>query len=289
MAIKDIQPLWGIIGTGNASVPDDLKSNVSTLTHESLFLPGMSNVYSLTENSFSQSATKIGQYLPGINFYTQAVFNAYNIARPGRTGYSGFGDYSGRTSLALYKKWMELSTSASSAANIINLVWTDVAANTVVGTKGWVSDDALQKRGTESGGDRVPVIVYHKRVQYKIPFAIPAFIVIAVMVALFASTVSLSIMGKTGTGKLRRFLDTMSTGRTIGIFLWPESTDLRTDAWVKTVGKRKVTASREGVFTPDDFSSEREQNGSDGSRDQRSTEKSTIAVQQGLLDHTARD
>jgi hypothetical protein len=269
MSLGDMQPLWGIIGTGNTSIPPDLESKVSTLAAESLRLPGVVNMV------FNPSPS--GQYLPGVNFYTQALFMAYNIARPCQAGYSGLGDYSGRTSIALYSKWQQLSTSAATAASIINMVWTDVAANAVVGTKGWADNNVLQKRDARVA-NQVPVTAYHKRVQYKIPFAFPAFVVIATTVAVVTITVTLWAMRKTGTGKLRQLLDTMSTGRTIGMFLWPESsTNLKTDAWVETVGMKQAAIAADGVFTADGPRVGLE-------KVQTREHKSHVAVEEGLLD-----
>lgn len=291
--IVNLQPLWGIIGTSNASVPDDLKSNISTLAKESLRLPGVQNLYSLLESTWKPNPSRVGQYLPGVNFYTQALLGAYAIARPNQPGHEGLGDsmgdYSGHTNLAMFSKWRDLSASASKAASIINLVWADVAANAVVGTKGWGS--SIQKRDSDSDSDRVPVTVYHKSVQYKIPFAVPAFIVIAVTVGVIAATISLSAMQRTGTGKLRRLLDTTSTGRTITIFLWPETAkDMKTDVWVKAVGKRKVTVSRDGAYrAEDDDGSEPEKDTTVEDSGQRPPEKSQVAVQQGLLDACERN
>lgn len=75
-----------------------------------------------------------------MDFYVQALQNAFTIANPGSlgyAGYAGYADYSGLTAgLALYRKWQALSMNAVGAAQIVNLVWTDIAANSVVGTRG---------------------------------------------------------------------------------------------------------------------------------------------------------
>ena len=256
-------PLWGILGTGASAadiIPAALSThrNLTTILSPSLNLPGvLTQDSSITGTDFSP--IKTGQNLPGVDFYTSALQNTFTIRRPGSLGYEGYGDYSGRTGLALYKKWQRLSENAEGAAEIVKLVWTDIAANSVVGTKGWglraaEGEGGLRKRdGNGDGGDElVKVTVYRRRVRYVLPYMVPAIVVLALAVSVLATWVVLMAMGRTGPAKLRRLLDATSPGRILGGFLWPgkAATVRGTNEWVKAVGTRVVivgTASGDAV------------------------------------------
>ncbi|KAJ6442666.1 alpha-L-fucosidase [Purpureocillium lavendulum] len=246
LTIGNAQPLWGVLGTANTTVDDSIKRNVTTITQETLRLPGLSDDLTLLLTGSLTDKSRDGQNLPGIGFYAQALDNAYGIARPGVTAY---GDYSGQTSLALFAKWQLLSRNVVDAAQIINLVWTDVAANAVVGTKGWSLTSVaagLSKRATDGvKSDLVPVTVFRKQVRYRVPFAVPAFVVLAVAVAILVAVIVLLATGRTGLGTLRRLLDATSPGRLISQSLWPEeASGLNTGDWVKRIGPRKVVVTK---------------------------------------------
>lgn len=135
-SLMDAQPLWGLLGPSNTSgAISSLAANMSTVRQEDLRLPGIVNAHSVL-GGIDYIPSTPGQNLPGVDFHVQALQNAFTIARPGSVGYAGYADYSGMTGLALYTKWRNLSASAEGAAAIIKLVWTDIAAKSVVGTKG---------------------------------------------------------------------------------------------------------------------------------------------------------
>ena len=46
-------------------------------------------------------------------------------------------DYTAKSNLAVYATWQENSRNPAMVLKIINLVWTYIAANAVVGTWGW--------------------------------------------------------------------------------------------------------------------------------------------------------
>lgn len=174
-------------------------------------------------------------------------------------GWNGGADFSGYTSLALFAKWQQLSRTPADAAKIINLVWTDVAANTVAGTKGWGLPSAAAVAKAAKVGARadpalllteveVPIVVYEKYIRYRIPFAVPAFLVLGLTVAVLIALIVLLIAGRTGSNLMRRFLEDISVGRAMGVLLWPEKKKgLGTEEWVESVGTRSVTIGREGI------------------------------------------
>jgi hypothetical protein len=252
--LSEAQPLWGILPPNTAAIPPSLANNLTTTRLPSLRLPGiLTSTTSLLLTSNDYNPSRLGQYLPAVDFYGQALQNAFTIRRPGSVGYEGYADYSGMTGLALYKKWQALSKSAEGAAEIVKLVWTDIAANSVVGTRGWGLDGspegadggvgAVRKKRDANGDDAVVLVtVYRRRVRYRLPYMAPAVVVLALAVGVLGTWLVLLVMGRTGPAKMRRFLDATSPGRILGGFLWPgkAATVGRTDEWVKTVGTRVV-------------------------------------------------
>lgn len=248
--VSDVAPLWGVLGTATSAAAGDLATNVSTTAQRSLRLPGALGAYSLLLTGGEFAPQRMGQNVPGADFYGQALMNAFGVTRPGYGGgggYEGYGDYSGRTGLALYSKWRELSDGgAEDVSAIVNLVWTDIAANSVVGTKGW----GLGSDADAGAPPAVPVTAYRRRVRYRIPYAVPGFVVLAEAAVALAVAIVLLVAGRTGPRKLRTLLESTSAGRIMGLFLWPDKgaeQGTTTSEWVKTVGTRVVLASGRSI------------------------------------------
>ena len=249
MTILQAQPLWGVIGPANSTVRESLKANISTISQESLRLPGIMNEYSFFNTLGDPVSSKIGENLPGTSFYAQALLNAFNIGRPSAVSY---GDYSGQTQLALYALWQNLSSTATDASSIVNLVWTDIAANSVVGTKGWgltsVAAGQSPSANAAAQNNNAPVTSYRKRVKFHMAYAVPAFVVIAVTLAILVASVVVLAMRKTSIKRLRELLDATSNGRIISLYEWPEEArDLKTDDWVQRIGARQAAVSTKAV------------------------------------------
>ncbi|KFX91614.1 hypothetical protein O988_07668 [Pseudogymnoascus sp. VKM F-3808] len=269
MTMEGTSPMWGILGQANSTLPST-RYNISTLAKESLYLPGYLD-WGLTNGIYATPTTG-GKNLPGTDFYAQALQNALSIVKPGRIskadkpdiGWNGAADYSGLNSFALFVKWQKLSRTPADAAKIINLVWTDVSANTVVGTKGWGLTSAAAAAKPAAVGKRadptplvtevkVPIIVYQMYIRYRIPFAVPAFLVLGLTVAVLTALIVLLISGRTGPKRMRMLLEDISVGRAVGVLLWPEKKKgLGTKEWVESVGTRSVTIGKEGITKEDE-------------------------------------
>lgn len=251
-------PLWGIVGRANTTLPST-PYNLSTTAKESLYLPGFQgDTYLLVNGMDSLPMTK--QNLPGVEFYAQALFTTTSITRPGISTWNNYADYSGQTSLALFAKWQQLSASAAGAGRILDLIWTDVAANAVLGTKGWgltsvaasasTAPKSTKREVGPAGSDhvKVPIVVYEKYIRYRLPFAVPAFVVLSLTTAVLCALIILCVTGRTGPKRMRRLLEDTSVGRTLGVLLWPEKKKgLGTGEWTEAVGTRNVMIGREGI------------------------------------------
>jgi hypothetical protein len=117
--------MWGIVTEEKAK-----SLNLSTLRKEPLYLPGR--------------GPNIGsRNLPVADFASAALNMVYTMSDSLSASPM---DYSGKVNLAMFRKWQELSRSAATSSKILNLIWTDIAANMVVGTKGLhTSEDARRK------------------------------------------------------------------------------------------------------------------------------------------------
>lgn len=251
--IDEAPPMWGIIGPNKSSAMDEY--NISSLSSETLYLPGYMDVNYPLLRGPSSISRRSGQNLPGVEFYNQALLTAYTVDA---YGFDAEADYSGSSSLSLYAKWQTLAQSAGGAASIINLIWTDVAANAVVGTKGWGLSAAASRMAIPSVAEdattadaismltSVPVILYASHIRYHLPFAVPAFMTLGLTTILLVLLVVLLVMRRTGIKRLKGFLESTTVGR----LLWPfiETTDDATATqWIQSIGGQKVTITRDAI------------------------------------------
>ncbi|KAL1837979.1 hypothetical protein VTJ49DRAFT_3168 [Mycothermus thermophilus] len=266
--LSSAQPLWGIITPSSPLLSQPENTNISATTHHGphLLLPGLltSSSTPLLQGT-GYAPARQGQNIPGVDFYIHALQAAFTIRRPGSTGYEGYADYSGATSLAAYQRWRELSSSEEGTAELVRMVWTDVAANSVVGTNGWglgggrddENDDkgevaGLSKRdgssAATSGEDvaMVPVTVYRRQIRYRTLYMIPAVVVLALAVAVVSTWLVQTVRGQTPVAGMRVMLEATSAGRLMGGILFRSKTQelglkrARTNEWLDEVGKRTV-------------------------------------------------
>jgi hypothetical protein len=263
--INDAPPMWGIVGPNATDLESTItKYNISTHSAKHLYLPGyMDQFYGVLRGLGSVRRTT-SQNLAGVEFYNQALQMAYTV---GLRWYESEADYSGADSHALYAKWQKLSKTAEGTASIINLIWTDVATNAVVGTKGWglsavaanmgiPSSSAIEKRDVEGGSvlesASVPIMVYGSHIRYRIPFAVPAFVTLGITTLLLGMLIVLLIMRRTGLKRMRMFLESTSVGRILSPFIQPAEAPRGAEAeteekWVKRVGTQKVLITTDSI------------------------------------------
>ncbi|PVH77956.1 hypothetical protein DL98DRAFT_636645 [Cadophora sp. DSE1049] len=238
------RPLWGVEDTGNAYLQRDMKpiwglvssdyknnQNVSVVRQDSLYLPGYSSAYSSLLSLYTL------QNLPGSEFYLSAAGNAYSVGG----GSSAPVDYSGGNNMAMWARWRELSASPEDAAKIPNVVFTDYAAASVVGTKGVLGPGNAAQQNLVA----LPVRPTERRIRYRWPFAIPAFIVALMLIIMTLAGIVTLIFGHGSIAKMRAHLHQSSTGRIFTTFLYPEQGGLRVNSgdWSKRMGTTVVDLS----------------------------------------------
>ncbi|KAL1995995.1 hypothetical protein VTN49DRAFT_530 [Thermomyces lanuginosus] len=246
--LADVRPLWGLI-----SSPEQGNISLHTIRQESLYLPGHSKLSSLHSGGGYQN-------LPGIEFYSGAMNSVFELDFPSL----GVPDYTGRMNIAMYRRWQELSRSAETTAKILNLIWTDLSSNAVVGTRGLhgaimqgSTSSSLEKRdiGESSPSPNTPRVKYmQRRVRYRWAYAVPALIVLVLTAVIAFATIIFVLMGRAGVTRLRQYLNKTSQGRILTTILYGRKGEISAPApsmqtrsstrrWVANVGKNPVTVA----------------------------------------------
>jgi hypothetical protein len=262
--LSDVRPLWGIVGPSTTdealtSIIDNW--NITTISSESLYLPGyMEEQYIWLEGDVI--GDRIGETLPAVDIHSKAARAAYRILADSQPREA---DYSGQNNIAIQVRWRLLSQSAEGAAKLINLVWTDFVATVAVGTKGWglsaasstmaiplsnqSTDAALAAPATTSTSVSVPIIIYGRHIRYRIPFGVPAFIILGATSIILTLLVALLAMRRTGISRLRDMLEASAIGRVLAPLIQPSNAydEDKLGSWVQRVGDQKVTITREVI------------------------------------------
>lgn len=248
-SILDIDPFWGLI---DPSLENSV--NISTVRAERLYLPaGQSSVSDVFGSSVVPAEAV--DFNPAITGPSKAWRRVYN-------GFDSTGvvvDYSGKGGLALYNKWDNLSHTAEGAAKILNLLFTDYAANDLVGTRSHLTTSDLppnlQKRDTSAStqddkmqAGKVPVHLYRRVIRYRYLYGIPALVCVVVVAAILVSTIIALLTGRGSIERVKRYLWRLSAGRIMIAFIYPESKHLYSDTkeWIQGVGATNIRILLDG-------------------------------------------
>ncbi|MBE3047857.1 hypothetical protein IMZ48_36180, partial [Candidatus Bathyarchaeota archaeon] len=119
------------------------------------------------------------------------------------------------------------------------MLWTDLAASAVVGTKG-----TLGHLNGENGGFTADVRQFASRITYNLLYAIPAFLFLLFILAMTTTAVATAVLGKASIARLRQRVHQLSPGRIYTTFLFPPASSLAMESreWEKH-GSALVTLS----------------------------------------------
>lgn len=138
-------------------------------------------------------------------------------------------------------KLQNLSASMETIPLIPNLIWTDIAANMLVGTK-----SRLTNTGNLSALGEVRVL--QQKITYKYQYGILGFICCCIWIfcALFCILLSLipRFRSRLTIGAMRRLLNKLSVGRSL-LLAKPDgdSFEMTTKEWLSKVGKIQIELS----------------------------------------------
>ncbi|KAF2183641.1 hypothetical protein K469DRAFT_739721 [Zopfia rhizophila CBS 207.26] len=232
-----ISPVWGLVHPAYEGYP-----NITLMRKSGLHLPGTSDDFGEGMNGVAGGAL---QYLPGSDFAPAAMNAVFGMARDYSVTKANI-DYSGAGDMAMYLRWRNLSETSTDAATIINLIWTDLAANAVTGGKG-----VLGSNNAGRPDEIVPMTVIRiaHKVKYHMAYGVPAFILLLALTFICILALVSLLHGQANWSKLRTQLHLSSTGRIFTTVIYPESSDLAmsTKDWSRQHGKAKIDLSDGGV------------------------------------------
>lgn len=243
--LDGVSPVWGLIDERYAEI-----ANLTAKRAPHLYLVG------LAAGTFAPGLHEalIGsagyQNLPGADFPIYTMNTVYrNLA-------SLPYDLTGKGSAAIFARWQQLSRTAETAQDIIHLAWTDLAASAVAGTKGVLgplngmrlsggpADFASNGTAPPTSGDgtvtlppaqqvdnidftvQVEVQPIVRRIKYRLPYAIPAFLVAAIMLGSIMAVAIFAVTGRSSFAAVSRRLRETSVGRVWRSILDPSRSNL---------------------------------------------------------------
>jgi hypothetical protein len=221
LSITKFSPLWGLID-------DEYEDSEALYTRrkEHLWLPA-------GQVSDSGQAMLIYDSTPAAA-HILALSAAYDIGNSLALG-PGLADYSAENDFGLYIRWRDLSRSSETAGKIINLIWTDIMANLVVGTKlgPFSSDKALD-------GSLPDLVIrpYKRRVVYDLHYAIPAIVLLSLWLCVLSGALLLTFVSRASLSALTQLANQLAPGRMATNFLNSElsRSDARTMEWATRAG-----------------------------------------------------
>lgn len=234
LTINDVDPFWGIISPSYETSP-----YLQTVRAEHLYLPaGQSAILGGLSWGYSSVDANAGGNVPASNL--DSIFS------------SGVGDdttgipnYSGANSFPLFQKWQAASRSADTVGSIVDLIWTDLMANTVVGANSLLS----QPGGTNTAATTAPYLatVYTNGVQYNWLYGIPALLLLAIYVLLLAICIFLLVSRQFTIGLLRHMLNQTAAGRAVTAERYGHSDENHapTRYWADTVGSEQIKITKD--------------------------------------------
>ncbi|EXK29547.1 hypothetical protein FOXG_11880 [Fusarium oxysporum f. sp. lycopersici 4287] len=227
LGLAQFQPIWGIVDPAFK----DLR-NISTLRAPSLYMLGSSQ-----ENLFGTSGFNPGfseMNIPGSIVPISALATIVNS----RDSSEPVIDFTAQRSMSLWLKWKRLSSSEDSMPMVFKLLWNDLAASALVGSKG-----VLGARNEDPDqAARVEVIPSVRKIKYHWVFGIPAFILILVIGLITIGVTAMAVVGKSSPDLLRHRLKQVSIGRLLTSVFHTDSSSLimSPSAWSKDNGNKHI-------------------------------------------------
>ncbi|CAG9983189.1 unnamed protein product [Clonostachys byssicola] len=225
LTLSELTPIWGLIDTA---------------------LEGAENISTIRQPWFYLLGASLGVWNPGLvltgtrdnlagGIAPIAAMNAVTGRTTDMSVDAAISDFTAAYSKSLWLKWKTLSSSESTVGNILKLLWTDVAASAMVGTKGVLGHGNAQTDKAVG----VPVFRVVRKVQYRFLFGIPASIITLCLVAITVLMLVAVLSGRSSLRIMDRRLKQTSLGRALIMTLSGETSDilLPSKEWSETYGE----------------------------------------------------
>lgn len=220
MNIADVAPFWAIVDDKYESWP-----HLWTLRKDHLYLPAGAGSNSILESSSASASAEAPQ---------RALTVAYGLGASSYSSSNKFPDYSGVTNYQLFLKWKELAEKPDTSATIVNLIWTDIMANYVLGT-----------RPAEKSAERPLVRVrrFDRKIQYDMRYAIPGIIFSTMYAVMVVCAFLVWLFGRVNFQYLRTLLDQTATGRAVTVERHGDAARapaVSTKKWIRDFGEEDL-------------------------------------------------
>lgn len=249
MNITDAAPFWGIVDDKYESWP-----HLWTSRKDHLYLPCGGDSKSIDLSSVSATASAHAPHAA-----LQEVYKDMNNV-PATGSVSQYDlryglidnwlpDYSGRTKYPLFLKWQELSQSADTAAIIVNLIWTDILANYVLGTISTLNagnsfaGDSANSAGKDTKGPMIRVLRSRRKVRYDLRYGIPGMVFLAVHVIAIFLALTMWLADRVQFTYLRTLLNQTATGRCVTVERHGDAArapSVGTRQWIQAYGEEDL-------------------------------------------------
>jgi hypothetical protein len=204
-----IDAIWGLISPEYES-----HENVSSIRQQFFHPPGTSAGFAA--GLYNNAA--VGSNLPASNFAKMAMDQVFALG-----GGSWPFDLRGLSSMAIFTRWQSLSPNTTEAANILKLMWTDIAASAVVGTKGALG---YLNNGGKDEAVAINIRPIGRQITYKLLYGIPAFLLLLCIATIWLIMLIAMCFGKASIDRLRRRMYQLSPGRIYTTYLFPQFSSL---------------------------------------------------------------
>jgi hypothetical protein len=227
LGLAQFKPIWGIVDP----VFKDFR-NISTLRAPSLYMLGSAQDNVFGTSGFNPAFSEMN--LPG----SIVPISALSTIANNRDSTEPVIDFTAQRSMSLWLKWKELSASEDSMPLVFKLLWNDLAASALVGSKG-----VLGARNQEPDqAARVRLIPTVHKVKYQWAFSIPAFILVLLVGLISVGVLGAAVIGKSSLDLLRHRLKQVAVGRLLTTVFHPDSSSLimSPSAWSDANGEKQL-------------------------------------------------
>ncbi|KAM5350529.1 hypothetical protein ACJ41O_007034 [Fusarium nematophilum] len=228
--LGEFEPIWGLMDPAFKDF-----RNVSTIRAPSFYMLGSGMITALSTglNPSYPQMNLPGSIVP-IGALRTIALSATLTSEP-------VVDFTAQRSMSLWLKWKELSASEESISKVIKLLWNDLAASALVGSKGTLG--ARNEEADEAA--RVRVVPTVHRVKYRWVFGIPAFMVVVCMGFIFLMVVGAVATGRGSLDLLRHRLKQVAVGRILTTIFHPESSSfiMSPADWSRSNGDKQIDMS----------------------------------------------
>lgn len=243
--LSSIDPLWGIVSSADPSNKD-----VTTIQAEGFYLPAS---YQTTDSFGWELVNNYRDYTPG----TSGPSVAWRKVLPASLDSFDKDPYTDND-LEKQRFITSMMANATSTSRLMRLMWTDMASNLLVGTRGLhearyqpTQSQRLGRRddltGLESLPDgQYPVYQRVRRIRYHWVYGIPAFICMILIMAVLMVALLAILCGRATVTRLKWYMFNTSSGRLLASFAYPDvgsDKSIETKEWLERVGKRPVMVS----------------------------------------------